>query len=250
MRHFPLTSIVIPSYNGLPLLSRCVDSIRANTSPASPFEVIVVDNGSGDGTAEHCEREGLIVVSLPANAGFPEACNKGLAVSSGEQLMLLNNDCMAAPGWLHQLLTALYSAEDIGIVGPVTNYASGRQKIETGLSGAAELLAFAAGHNRTDAAKWQEVKRLVGFCMLFKRPLYERIGPLDEGFSPGHYEDDDYCYRTVRAGRRLLMCGDTFIYHEGSASFRQQHPEGWNGLIERNRKRFMDKWGCDPLQFI
>lgn len=250
MSRYPLTSIIIPSYNGLPLLTRCVDSIRANTSADSPYEIIVVDNGSDDGTAEYGEREGLIVVSLPVNPGFPVSCNKGLAVSSGEQQLLLNNDCLATPGWLTQLLKALYSAEDVGMVGPVTNYASGKQRIETGLGGTAELLEYASRHNKTDSSKWQEVKRLVGFCLLFKRSLYERIGPLDEGFSPGHYEDDDYCFRAVRQGYRLLMCGDTFVYHEGSASFKRQNPQGWPGLIERNHKRFMEKWGCDPLQFI
>ncbi|GGA35786.1 glycosyl transferase [Paenibacillus physcomitrellae] len=243
-----LTSIIIPTYNALGLVSRCVDSIRKYTRV--PYEIIIVDNGSTDGTAEYCVQQALRFVSLPANSGFPAACNKGLAVSSGEQLMLLNNDCMAAPGWLPQMLSALYSSPDIGIVGPVTNYASGRQRIDAGPGGPEELLAYAAGHNRPDASKWREVKRLVGFCFLFKRSLYERIGPLDEGFSPGHYEDDDYCYRAIRKGYRLLICGDTFVYHQGSASFTSQHPEGWQDLIQRNRQRFIEKWGCDPLSFM
>ncbi|WP_138496623.1 glycosyltransferase family 2 protein [Paenibacillus pinistramenti] len=238
------TSIIIPTYNGLHLLARCLDSIRKFTEV--PYEIIVVDNGSTDGTAEYCERQKVRLIALPQNEGFPKAANKGLAIASGEQMLLLNNDCVVTPRWLSQMLTALHSSEHTGIVGPVTNYASGRQQIETGLGGIAELLEYAEGHNHSDPAKWAEVRRLVGLCFLFKRSLYEQIGPLDEGFSPGHYEDDDYCYRAVQRGFRLLICGDTFIYHQGSVSFRQEHPQGWKELIERNRRRFIEKWGCEP----
>lgn len=248
MKVYPLTSIIIPSYNGLSLLKRCVDSIRAYTDV--PYEIIVVDNGSSDGTDEYCQEQQLIMVRLPENRGFPVACNKGLAVASGEQLLLFNNDCMATPRWLPQLLTALTSREEIGIVGPVTNYASGRQQIEGVIGGAEQWLHYAEQHNATDPARWIEVRRLIGFCFLFTRKFYEQIGPLDEGFSPGHYEDDDYCMRAVRKGKKLLICGDTFVYHEGSASFKQHAADEWKKLIERNRKRYIDKWGCDPLQFI
>ncbi|WP_301628676.1 glycosyltransferase family 2 protein [Paenibacillus apis] len=245
-----MTSIIIPTYNGLELLIKCIESIRKYTDV--PYEIIVVDNGSNDGTKEYCRKERLILISLPENRGFPVACNKGLAVAAGEQLLLLNNDCRVTPNWLSQLLTALNSAEDIGAVGPVTNYASGEQQIAAGLGGQDDdgWIEFARIFNRTDRSKWMEVKRLIGFCLMFKRSVYERIGPLDEDFSPGHYEDDDYCYRAVKEGFRLLICKDTFIYHEGSASFRETQPQEWKLLIENNRKRFMNKWGADPRQFI
>ncbi|WP_223069485.1 glycosyltransferase family 2 protein [Paenibacillus caui] len=248
MNNERLTSIIIPTYNGLHLLSRLVESIREHTD--APYEIIVVDNGSDDGTKEYCVREQLILISLPRNMGFPIACNKGLAASAGDQLLLLNNDCLVTPRWLSQLSTALNSADDIGIVGPVTNYASGMQRLDTGLDGPAELLEYARTFNRSNASKWVEVRRLIGYCFLFKRSLYDRIGPLDEAFSPGHYEDDDYCFRAVREGYRLLICGDTFIYHKGSASFKEKYPEGLDGLIEKNRKLFIDKWGIDPRRFM
>lgn len=243
-----LTSIIIPTFNGLRLLSDCVDSIREHTEV--PYEIIVVDNGSDDGTKDYCVQEKLILISLPENTGFPVACNKGLAVAAGDQLMLLNNDCRVTPRWLSQLTTALQSSSDIGIVGPITNYASGQQQVDTGLSDPEELTEYARVFNRTDVSKWAEVKRLIGYCFLFKRSLYDRIGKLDEGYSPGHYEDDDYCFRAVQAGFRLLICGDTFIYHKGSASFKEKHTEEWERIIEKNRKRFIEKWDIDPRQFI
>lgn len=125
-----LTSIIIPTYNGLPLLRACVEHIRAYTD--MPYEIIVVDNGSRDGTREYCIRERLLLVSLPDNMGFPVACNHGLRLAAGDQVLLLNNDVLVSPRWLALLYEALYSREEIGIVGPVTNYASGIQQVKVG----------------------------------------------------------------------------------------------------------------------
>lgn len=243
-----LTSIIIPTYNGLHLLRPCVEAIRKHTEV--PYEIIVVDNGSDDETAQFCLREKLILAALPRNEGFPAAVNRGLLIASGEQLLVLNNDVIVAPGWLSNMLAALGSADDVGLVGPVTNYASGRQQVAVPWKDRDDFLRAAERFNRSDPGKWLDVRRLVGMCLLFKREVLDRVGLLDERFSPGHYEDDDYCYRARRQGYRLLICGDTLVYHAGSASFRACHPGGWNGIIEQNRKKFIDKWGVDPWQFI
>ncbi|GGH34105.1 glycosyltransferase family 2 protein [Paenibacillus segetis] len=248
MRESGLTSIIIPSYNGLHLLTSCVEAIRLHTF--EKYEIIVVDNGSSDGTAEYCLREGIILVSIPHNAGFPIACNKGLAIASGDQLLLLNNDVIVSPRWLSKMLLALTSTDNIGIVGPVTNYASGKQQVEVTLNGIEEFTEVVERYNISDPGKWQEVYRIVGMCFLFKRSLLDNIGLLDERFSPGHYEDDDYCYRARLQGYRLLICGDTFVYHVGSASFKTNHPDGWNSLVKRNRGLFIEKWGVDPWGFM
>ncbi|AWP29186.1 glycosyltransferase family 2 protein [Paenibacillus sp. Cedars] len=243
-----LTSIIIPTFNGLHLLRTCVDHIRAYTEV--PYEIIVVDNGSRDGTGEYCLREKLLLISLPENTGFPVACNRGLRMASGDQLLLLNNDVFVSPRWLTLLLEALYSREEIGIVGPVTNYASGIQQVEAGYTDITGYIHEAERWNVTNPGRWQEVNRIVGLCYLFKRTVMNRVGLLDEMFSPGHYEDDDYCYRARLGGFKLLVAGNVLVHHEGSASFRNRFPGGFQDLIERNRKRFVEKWNVDPLQFI
>ncbi|OMF72163.1 glycosyltransferase family 2 protein [Paenibacillus glucanolyticus] len=243
-----LTSIIIPTFNGLHLLRTCVDHIRAYTEV--PYEIIVVDNGSRDGTGEYCLREKLLLISLPENTGFPVACNRGLRMASGDQLLLLNNDVFVSPRWLTLLLEALYSREEIGIVGPVTNYASGIQQVKAGYTDITGYIHEAERWNVTNPGRWQEVNRIVGLCYLFKRMVMNRVGLLDEMFSPGHYEDDDYCYRARLGGFKLLVAGNVLVHHEGSASFRNRFPGGFQDLIERNRKRFVEKWNVDPLQFI
>jgi GT2 family glycosyltransferase len=78
----------------------------------------------------------------------------------------------------------------------------------------------------------------------------DRIGLLDERFSPGHYEDDDYCYRSRQEGYRLMIAGDVLVHHHGSASFRKQGQEDLDRLVETNYRKYMDKWGVDPRSFM
>ncbi|UQZ33246.1 glycosyl transferase family 2 [Paenibacillus sp. PK3_47] len=243
-----LTSIIIPTYNGLKLLHSCIEAIRTYTD--TPYEIIVIDNASTDGTGEYCRINGIPFISLPVNCGFPAACNMGLQMASGDELLLLNNDVIVSQGWLSNLKSALYSAPDIGIVGPLTNYASGRQQVQVAYSDMPGFHAEAQRVNIPDPAKWMETGRLVGLCFLFKRELLNAIGLLDERFSPGHYEDDDYCYRARLRGYRLLIAGDCLVHHEGSASFKEVYASGLRELVERNRSIFMEKWRVDPLQYF
>jgi GT2 family glycosyltransferase len=247
---YGLTSVVIPSVNGLMLLRRCVASIRRHTDPEkTPYEIIVVDDGSADATAEWCADERLKFVRLPETAGFPRACNKGMRMASGEQILLLNNDTMATPRWLDNLLDALHGSDEIGAVGPVSNCAGGRQRIDLAFGGPDEFIGIAGRMNVPDPAKREPALRLVGFCLLLKRAVYERVGGLDERFSPGHYEDDDYCFRIRMHGFGLRICRDTLVWHEGSASFRLGGEAAQQALIARNRELFIAKWQADPAWF-
>lgn len=239
------TSIIIPTHNGRELLKDCVYSIKQHTD--QPYEIIVLDNGSTDGTLDFCRQEQITFISLPSNTGFPIACNKGLRIASGDALLLLNNDVIVTKNWLTNMLACLYSAEDIGIVGPLTNYASGRQQVDLPFTNVEDMTHQL---NEPDASKWIQVDRIVGLCFLFRRELMERVGLLDERFSPGHFEDDDYCYRARNAGYKLQISGDVFVFHYGSASFSQQDVSQVKQLIESNRHKFIDKWGFDPTIYV
>jgi len=239
------TSIIIPTYNAQKLLGECLQSIKMHTT--EDYEVIVVDNGSTDGTLELCRQEGIIFVSLASNMGFPVACNKGLQVATGDTLLLLNNDVLVARNWLSNMLRCLYSDPMIGIVGPITNYASGKQQIDVPYT---NLDDMAERFKHSGPQQWLPTNRIIGLCFLFKRELMDKIGILDERYSPGHYEDDDYCFRARRAGYMLRIAGDSFIFHHGSASFSKQKEEQVRELIVVNRHKFIDKWGVDPADFI
>ncbi len=248
---YGMTSIIIPTKNGLGLLRACIASIKQYTNAAeTPYEIIVADDRSTDGTPEWCMAERIPFVRLAVSQGFPAACNRGMRMAAGEQLLLLNNDTIVTRDWLRNLLIALYSTPEVGIVGPTTNYASGSQQVVYPFADLAEFQHIAAELNRSDPAKWVPALRIIGFCLLMRRSVYERAGELDERFSPGHYEDDDYCLRARMLGFGLRICRDVYIYHAGSASFKLGRADELESLIQRNRQLFIEKWNVDPAWYI
>ncbi|RXZ81212.1 glycosyltransferase family 2 protein [Paenibacillaceae bacterium] len=245
-----LTSIIIPTYNGLALLERCIDAIRNHTDKAqTPYEIIIVDDGSSDNTAQWCVDQQLRLITQSTNRGFPAACNKGLRLASGDRLVLLNNDVIVSSGWLLHMGKALESAGNVGLVGPMSNYANGRQQQDTAYNDMNQFHLQAAKQLHSQAGYYEPVLRLVGLCLLFERELLNTIGELDERFGLGHYEDDDFCYRARAQGYQLLLCRNVLVHHEGHASFSKHNAQHIKHLLERNKQLFMDKWQVDPALF-
>lgn len=239
------TSIVILTYNNLEYTKQCIESIRKHTTKDT-YEIVVVDNASSDGTDEWLnEQEDIRTILNSENQGFPKGCNQGIKISTEENILLLNNDVIVTPNWLENLIKALYSNENIGAVGAITNSCSYYQSTQTNYKNYDELIEFAAKNNISDSTRWEERLKLVGFCMLIKRSVVEKIGLLDERFTPGNFEDDDYSYRIRQAGYKLLFCKDSFIHHYGSASF-GKNSNDYNMLLTINKEKFKDKWGVNP----
>ncbi|MDO7906995.1 glycosyltransferase family 2 protein [Paenibacillus sp. JX-17] len=241
---FEGTSIIIPTFNKLELLKACVDSIEAYTIP--PYEIIVVDNGSTDGTRDYLLRRSVSMryCILPENKGFAGGVNHGLMMAKGSRIVVLNNDTIVTPNWLDHMLSCLDSDASIGLVGPVTNYISGEQQIDVPYQPdqIGEMLAFAQHNNKPDPGRWRETNRLVGFCFLFRREALEQVGYFDEGFRIGNYEDEDWILRMKLTGQRLMIAGDAFIHHAGSASMKTLRHDDFHRINEHNRLYFERKW--------
>jgi GT2 family glycosyltransferase/tetratricopeptide (TPR) repeat protein/2-polyprenyl-3-methyl-5-hydroxy-6-metoxy-1,4-benzoquinol methylase len=236
-----LTSIIILTWNQFEYTRLCLDSIRRHTH--APYELIIVDNGSTDGTRQWLESfPDIKLIANRENLGFPRGANQGIRAASGDNILLLNNDAVVTPGWLRRLLLHLHSASDVGIVGPLTNYAVGRQLIEVPYRSLAELDGFAWELGKQRRGESAGTGMIVGFCLLTRRDVLDRIGLLDEAFGMGTFEDTDLCFRAVRAGYRLLVCRDAFVHHFGSRTIagNEVHVEQ---LLEENRGRFERKWG-------
>jgi GT2 family glycosyltransferase len=239
------TSIIILSYNKLDYTRECIDSIRRYTAPDS-YELIVVDNNSIDDTPRWLASQADIQTILnPVNRGFPAGCNQGITAARGDNILLLNNDTVVTHRWLDNLIECLYGGDDVGAVGPVTNYASYHSTINAHYKSREELQAFARRYNSLRERPPEQRLKLIGFCMLIRRSVIDEIGLLDERFSPGHYEDDDYSLRIRRAGYRLMLCNDTFIHHYGSVSFKDDEQEHQR-LGKVNAGKFQEKWGFNP----
>ncbi len=251
-----LTSIIILSYNTDQYNQLCIESIREYTEPGT-YEIIVIDNASKDGSVSWLKKQADVkLICNKTNKGFPKGCNQGLAVAKGSELLLLNSDTIVTKNWLTNLRTALYSSKKIGAVSCVTNFCSNGQQIEVPYHDIEGMHGFAAEYNATDPNKWELRTTLVGFCYLFKREILENVGLLDEAYTPGNYEDDDYSIRILEHGYDLLLCYDTFIHHFGSASFVQsnnpeverQKKEKYIALLKRNEDFFQSRWHL-PLDY-
>lgn len=240
-RKFEGTSIIIPTYNQKELLLQCLDSIEAHT--ASPYEIIVVDDGSTDGTAQALSRRSLRLAVHEVNGGFARAVNTGLRMAQGQTIVVLNNDTLVTRGWLSNMLACLKHGPDIGAVGPVTNYIGGEQLIEVPYKKLEDMWKFAAAYNVPDQARWRETDRLVGFCLLMSREVLEDTGYFDEGFRVGNFEDDDWGIRIRILGRRLMIAGDAFIHHFGSVSMKSLDEKKFFKVNEDNGSYFNRKWG-------
>jgi len=172
---YPLTSIVMLTLNELEYTKKCIDSIERLTPEA--YELIVIDNGSTDGTVEYLRtKPGIVVISNSENRGFGGGCNQGIAIARGERVMLLNNDTVVTSGWLAAMHRALDADPRRGIVGPRSNHVADSQRIaEVGydvwsLDG---LEKFAADWTQTHDRVGHQLIRLIGFCMLIRREVLD-----------------------------------------------------------------------------
>ncbi len=243
-RNYGLTSIVIATFNQLWATRQCVDSILSRTDEA--IELIFVDNGSTDGTPDYLRSiPGAKVILNPDNRGFAPAVNQGLQVATGQQLLLLNNDCVVTTGWLGGLLEALHDDPSNGLVGPVSNNVSGEQQIPIMYSDLTSLDGFA--WDLRSNRQLTETDRLVGFCLLFRRDVMDRIGLLDEQFEIGCFEDDDFCRRAQAVGYRAVIANHVFVHHFGSVTFRGSNAD-FAGIMAKNEQRYLSKWSSSSSQ--
>ncbi|HEY9173466.1 MAG TPA: glycosyltransferase, partial [Verrucomicrobiae bacterium] len=245
----PMASVILLVLNQLEHTRRCLESLAAHTP--LPHEIIVVDNGSNDGTPEFL-REWLaktphgIVIHNETNLGFAAGNNQGLALARGQNVVLLNNDTVVTAGWLEGMLDVLRREPDTGVVGPMSNRVSGPQFVsEVGYTDLSGLPAFAKQWAQTHAGQSFEVGRAVGFCLLARREVIERIGGLDERFGSGNFEDDDFCIRARLAGFRIRIAKDVFIHHTGSQTFKGAKIDYRSAML-RNWDLFRAKWQLPP----
>jgi GT2 family glycosyltransferase/Tfp pilus assembly protein PilF len=241
----PFTSIIILTFNQLEHTKPCLQSIEQHTP--QPHELIIVDNGSTDGTLDYLRKyandhNNVRVISNKENLGFAAGNNQGLAVANGDYLLLLNNDTVVTEGWLARMLSVFERYSDVGIVGPVSNNISGPQQVkEASYQSLGKMHHFAKHWSAAHTGQTMEFYRVVGFCLLAKREVIDRIGGLDEQFGSGNFEDDDFCLRAVVAGYKACIALDAFVHHTGSQTFKGAGIN-YQQSLERNWKIFKAKW--------
>ena len=247
----PRVSVIVLTYNNLAFTQACLFSIEAYSDYGN-LEVVVVDNASSDGSRDWLEQWGRgqgtdgpmrRVIFNEANLGFSAGNNVGLLAATGEILVLLNNDTYVTPGWLRTLCWHLRRETKLGLVGPVTNNIGNEARIEIAYTDMPEMIREAASYTRRNAGRGLAVDTAAFFCVAMRREVYEAVGPMDEDFGVGFFEDDDYCNRVRALGYEVACADDVFVHHHLSASFDQLRVETKQKLFERNRLIYERKWG-------
>ncbi|GAB4194524.1 MAG: hypothetical protein OHK0022_10590 [Roseiflexaceae bacterium] len=239
------TSLIIITYNHAEHIGACLEAV-GRLEPAGTLELIVLDNGSHDGTPE-LVRQRFPQVRLLAEAenwGFAGGVNRAVAAAQGARVALLNPDAAPEPGWLRALLARL-DAPDVGVVGSKVLGAGGRLQSAGTLIDRRAVLTSHRGGDEPDRGQYDtpaELEAVHGAAMAFPRALWQELGGFDEGFFPAYWEEVDFCVRARQTGRRVLVAPDAVVRHEHEASATGKYSAEFYGYYHRNRLRYAAKW--------
>lgn len=229
--------IIIPVWDQLDVTRECVTSILKHTD--YPYRLIIVDNGSRSETKDYLlglkDEPGLdlLLIRNEKNLGFVKAVNQGIVASDGGYLCIMNNDTIAAPGWLGELIDVMKANPSIGLLNPSSN-TSGQFPGDLSVEDYGCSLKPMKG-------QIQELYTCRGFCMVVTREVIKRVGLLDEIYHVGYFDDTDYCKRAQKLGYKTARAKASYVYHKENVSFKTLKDN--KKLFEDNEKVFFERWG-------
>ena len=254
----PLTSVVTLTYNKLAHTRRCLMSLL--DTEYTPWELVVVDNGSTDGTREWLPvleenaRSRGVAVSLvmnDGNIGCSTARNQGIAQAGGARVVFVDNDvALRSRGWLERLGACLDQEPGAAVVGPKLVYPFAPYNIQcagAAISRSGRVLFIGRGEPREDPAfnERREMQCLISACFMVRRAVLDEAGGFDEAFNPVEYEDFDLCYRFRELGYKVVYEPSVEMYHfesvttAGTASLPNTYLIIKHGLLFKRRWRHM-----------
>lgn len=244
----PKVSIIIITYNNLSYNIACLQSILSKTAYAN-YEVIIVDNLSTDGTREWLQQiqsyndPKIKVILNERNVGFAGGNNIGIKNSTGNYIVLLNNDTLVTRGWLTNFVKHIENDTSIGMVGAITNSTGNEGMIACAYTNCEEMDAFSFAHTTQNMGKhYSDVSMLAMFATLIPRRIIDECGLLDENYGLGMFEDDDYAEAVKNKGYSLIIAEDVFIHHFQSLSFSKLSSEKYRETFQKNKAYFEMKW--------
>lgn len=236
----PLLSLVVLGFLNFDVTTRpCLESLLPWCDDPA-FEVLMVDNGSNDGSAQKtlswCAAHPQVKCLLSeTNRGFSGGMNWGAEHAHGQWLLLVNNDTVFPKNSLDALCRVLHEVPaDVAMLGPVTNVAGNGQRLWQPGATHEQWLKTGEWLNDHPSQQLMPVYRCDFFCIAIRRDVWNELGGLDPAFGLGYYEDFDFSLRLVKAGYRQLITEDVFVLHLGSATFKTSNSA--KALMKRNKE--------------
>ena len=224
----PSVSIIIVTWNALPLLKQCLPSVVATQHDS--FEIILADNASTDGSAEWVKETypDVRVVTHPENWAFCKGNNEAIPYARGEYIVLLNNDVEVTPGWLSPLVETMQNDPLVAAVQPKLLQYTDRNRFEyAGASGGfMDKFGYPFTRGRLfftleiDEGQYDDDREIfwaTGAAVMFRKSALDEVGLLDEQFYM-HMEEIDLCWRLKRHGYRVWINPASIVYHIGGGS--------------------------------
>ncbi|GAB2670531.1 hypothetical protein GCM10027193_25710 [Arenimonas aestuarii] len=241
----PRASIIVPVYNQLHMTLACLRAL-ADSGDGTDFEVIVVDDGSSDATAQLLPTvPGLVFLRNAKNLGFIGACNAGAAKARGEFLVFLNNDTTVQPGWLDALLATFDQYPDTGLAGSKLVYPDGQLQEAGGII-FADGSCWNYGRFEDPAHPRFNFVREVDYCsgasIAIRRELFDSLDGFDAFYAPAYYEDTDLAMRVRRRGLKVrYQPASVVVHHEGVTSGTDTG-SGVKAYQVANQVKFVQRW--------
>ncbi len=240
-------TVIIPNYNGLKYLIPCLESLRDQTF--KDFSVLVVDNGSTDGSVKWLEKNLVPAVFLKKNYGFAAAANRGIEASDSEFVLLLNNDTEAEPKYIEELVKTIQRSRHIFSVSPKMLQMSDQSLIDDAGDGYCLLgWGFQRGVGQKEDL-YNRPCRVFSACAggaIYRRSVFDEIGLFDE-LHFAYLEDIDLGYRAQLAGYCNRYCPKAVLLHVGSATSGSRYNAFKVRLAARNNIYLIYK-NMPPLQ--
>ncbi len=214
-------SVIIPNWNGMKFIGMCLDSL--NQSDFHSYEVIVIDNGSVDGSLEMIEKNYPLVrlIKNPENMGFAVACNQGIKAAKGEYISLLNNDIEVESNWLTKLYEGMERHPECGMGTTKMMFLDQRDVFyNTGDLFHAWSAGGGRGQGEKDIGQYEEEDYVFGACAgagIYRRDFFEKVGIFDEDFFI-FAEDVDINMRGQLQGFKCVYLPKAKVYHIGTAT--------------------------------
>ncbi|MDD4941117.1 MAG: glycosyltransferase family 2 protein [Candidatus Omnitrophica bacterium] len=234
----PLVSVIILNYNGKHLLGVCLDSVMAQSYPG--LEMIVVDNGSGDASAEFVRNNYATVKVLAngSNLGYVKAANQGIRCSAGEFVVVLNNDTRVDPFWVERLVRAARTDHSIGIcASKQLNFFNPNIIDSAGIMLLRGGYARDRGRGEADRGQYDtagEIFGAAGASAFYRRSMLDEIGIFDEDYF-AYCEEFDLCFRAQLAGWKCVFVPDALVYHMSGQTRAARDERFLVYYVERNR---------------
>lgn len=241
----PAVSIVIPVYDKFEITYYCLCSLLFAFNE-TPYEVIVVDDGSRDETRRiHDFVDGIRVLRQERNRGFVQSCNAGSKLARGEFLVLLNNDTEVTALWLDELVAAFRNFDGVGVAGSRLIYPDGRLQEAGGVIWGSGNPWNVGRNASAEDPRYNYVRKVdyvSGAALMIRRDLWHQVGGFSEEFAPGYFEDTDLAMKVRETGHSVLYVPQSVVYHFEGQTGGTSVSRGAKAFQEVNRPKFRKKW--------